>query len=82
MPIKSYFFNHFIVPSSFIRAEDNIAEDDNIDNYTGKHMKAVKASDKEEKICKLAPAVLVMYQVSAFYHLNRGFYLLLGFATG
>ena len=33
VPIKSYFFNHFIMSSSFISANNHIKKDDDIDDY-------------------------------------------------
>lgn len=65
MPIKPYFFDHFIMTSSFISAQDNIKENNDINNYTRKYVETVKARNKEKEISKKPAAIFVPYQISA-----------------
>ena len=54
MPIKTYFFYHFIAFSFFISSNNYIEENDNIKDYTRKNMETVKTCNEEKEISKEA----------------------------
>ena len=61
MPIKSNFFDHFIMTPSFISPQNNIKENNDIDNYARKYVETVKAGNKEKEICKKSTSIFVPY---------------------
>ena len=69
MPIKTNLFNHFVVSSAFVSTDDNVKENDDVDHYTRKNVKAVESSDKEKEICKKTISIFVVDQISALNYI-------------
>ena len=49
MPIQAYFFNHFIIFSALVSANNHIKENNNINHNSRKNVKPMKACYKKEK---------------------------------
>ena len=69
VPVKTYFFDHFIVPSSFVCANDHIEKNNQIDKHARKYVESVKASDKKEEIGKQSISIFISDKVGALYHI-------------
>lgn len=52
MPVKSNFFNHFIMASSFVGTVYNVQINYKIDYHTAEYMEAMKSGNKEKEIAK------------------------------
>ncbi len=53
MPIKTYFFNHFVLASFFIGAVNGVYQNQNIEDNTTSNVGTVKASDGKKEIEKV-----------------------------
>ena len=53
VPVKTYFFNHFIVSSFFKNSDSRLIEDDEINQHPTKNVESVETSNEEEEIEKL-----------------------------
>src|SRR5210317_749641 len=65
--------------TTFIRSQQHVVENDEVDNYSRKYVEPVESSDKEEEVRELLLAVFVVNHVctlnyiACFKHCNRRF---------
>ena len=71
VPVKTYFFYHFVVSASLVCSDDYVKEDDAIDDHSRENVKAVEARNKEKEICEKTVSIFVVNEVGSFHDVNR-----------
>src|SRR6187431_3363399 len=65
VPVQTHLLYHLVMTSSVVHARNSVYIDEEVQQHTTEHVKAVEACDEKEEVSKILRTILVHMKVSA-----------------